>query len=110
MIDTATVAEQLLEYADNEWEWGSFAAYEEVEVNAPFKVPGLGDVKVIHRNGVDYDKSYDGWSEQLAIIFEIDGTLYKAKGTYTSYIGSEWDSHVTVVQPVQKTITVFEDV
>jgi hypothetical protein len=111
MIDPAVVAEKLLEYAEDKWEWGTFAAFEEeFRGDETFFVPGLGEVKVIHTTGIDYNKNYDGWSEQLSVVFEIDGTLYKASGTYTSFVGSEWDSHVTVVKPVEKTITIYEDV
>lgn len=108
-FDPEYVALKLLEYAEKEWEWETFAAFEEeISIGEIFEVEGLGTVKVVDKNGYDFNKNYSGWSESLSIIFDVSGTLYKASGSYTSFVGSEWSETVVVVSAKEKLITYYE--
>jgi hypothetical protein len=101
----------LLRYAEEELDWaeyGSFINYSDAQ-NRYYDVPGLGIVKIADYNDYDSDKNYDGWEEQLFVVFDIGGTLYKATGTYTSHVGSEWNEELKVVVPKEKTIVVYEE-
>lgn len=45
---------------------------------------------------------------EIFLVFEVDGKFYKKFGYQSSYGGREWDGGVVEVQPVTKTITVWE--
>lgn len=109
MFDPEYVALKLLQYAEKEWEWETFSAFEdEMDKGQTFEVEGLGTVTVVDKNGYDFNKNYSGWSEALSVVFEIDGVLYKASGTYTSFVGSEWNETVEIVNEKQKLVTYYE--
>jgi hypothetical protein len=112
MIDKALARAALLQYAEEMDGWASFGAYTNYydSKGKVYEVPGLGSVVIIDFNDYDSDKSYDGWSEKLWIVFDIQGTLYRAKGTYTSYVGSDWEDELEIVEPKEKTIIVYESV
>ena len=112
MLEPQLVRAALLQYAEDQLdEWRSFGAYTNYynSQGKVYDVPGLGPVTIVAYHTYDSDKNYAGWSEELWIVFEVQGTLYRAKGTYTSYVGDEWEDELTVVKPVEKTIVVFED-
>lgn len=102
----------LLQYAEEELDWGSYGSYINYydSINRQYDVPGLGTVTIVDCHSYDSDKNYDGWSEDIWVVFDIQGKLYRATGTYTSYSGDDWDDNLKLVKPVEKTITVFEDV
>lgn len=75
-----------------------------------FDVPGLGPVTIADYHDYDINKSYDGWSEEVWIVFNVQGTLYRIKGSHTSYTGTDWEDKMTIVKPAEKTITVYEEV
>lgn len=107
------VADALLSYAEEELDWGSYGEY--INSISPvdgkqFDVPGLGIVTIVAYHGYDSDKNYDSWYEQMYIVFEIMGKLYRATGTYTSYAGSEWDEELKLVIPKEKTVIEYEEV
>ncbi len=107
MIDKALVKAALLQYADEIDGWPSFSAftnYRDMKEGKTFEVPGLGEVKVVAFNDYDYNKSYDGWSEDIWIVFEVQGYLYKATGTHTSYTGSEWEDELQLVKPTYRQV------
>lgn len=112
-LSPARVAEALLLFAGEELEWEDFGEYINwipSSVGRSWDVPDLGTVTIVDYHSYDQDKSYDGWSEQLWVVFDINGTLYKASGTYTSYSGSEWSDTLTIVRPVEKTYIDYEEV
>jgi hypothetical protein len=111
MLDTALVKAALLQYAEEVDGWSSFGAYTNNynPVGKTYEVPGLGEVKIVDASDYDSNKNYDGWYEDLWVVFDIQGTLYKATGTYTSYVGSDWEDELKVVVPKEKTILVYEE-
>jgi hypothetical protein len=102
------VKDALLSFAEEEFDWDSFGCYLDYSQDT-FDVPGLGQVAIKDYSTYDSNKNYDGWSEDLWVIFDIQGTLYRATGSYTSYIGSEWNNELTIVVPKQKVVTYFEE-
>jgi len=112
MFDPALIKAALLQYAEEVDGWGSFGFYQNYYsfIGKEYNIPGLGLVRVVDGHTYDQDKNYDGWSEDLWIVFLIGGLLYKATGKYTSYIGSEWDDGLKIVVPQEKTIIVYEEV
>lgn len=110
-LSAELVRAALLLYAEEELEWGSFSEFINYTGDSngkTFDVPGLGEVKIVDYNSYDSFKNYDGWSEELWIVFEVQGKFYKATGTHTSYTGSEWDKELKEVSPSQKAITIYE--
>lgn len=113
MIDKALVYAALLQYAEDELEWGSFSEYTNNYSNqrgTVYDIPGLGEVTVVDYHDYNHEASYAEHSENIWIVFDVQGTLYRAKGTYTSYVGSEWAEELEIVEPKDKVITVFETV
>lgn len=96
----------LLRYAEEELDWGVYGSYINYydAMSKVYEVPGLGPVKIVDCHGIDSDKNYDGWSEDIWIVFEIQDKLYKATGTHTSYTGSEWQRDLKLVKPQNKTV------
>lgn len=101
----------LLHYAEQVDGWGSFGFYTNYYsfIGKTYDIAGLGEVKVVAGETYDSDKNYDGWHEDLWVVFDIQGILYKATGTYTSYEGSEWNDELTVVIPKEKTVIEYEE-
>jgi hypothetical protein len=110
-LSTDLIRAALLHYAEEELDWGNFGEYINYTGDSngkTFDVPGLGIVTIVDHHGYDSYKNYDGWEEHIWVVFEIQGKLYKATGTHTSYTGSEWDRELKEVSPKEKTITVYE--
>jgi hypothetical protein len=105
---TELIRAALLHYAEEEFGWGSYAAFINYGNINTFEVPGLGAVKVKDKFDYDSDKNYSGWVENVWVVFDINGKLYKATGTYTSHEGSSWSKELKVVTPKEKVITVYE--
>ena len=112
MIAPELVKAALLHYAEEVDGWGSFSAYLNYydAVGQEWQIPGLGTVEVIAAHNYDSDKNYSGWSEDIWVVFDVQGMLYKATGTYTSYTGGGWDDELKIVRPAIKQITVYEEV
>lgn len=57
------------------------------------------------------DKDYDYWrqgdTEQVWVIFEVDGKFYKKFGTMSSYGDVTWDGNCVEVKKATKTIEVW---
>jgi hypothetical protein len=109
---TKQISKALLSYAEKAFEWDSFSEYVNNYANQRgqvYDVPGLGPVKIVDYYNYDSNKNYDGWYEDIWIVFEIQGKLYKASGKHSSYEMSVWEDEVKLVVPKQKTITVFEE-
>jgi hypothetical protein len=112
-LSPAKVAEALLSYAEEEFGWASYGEYINYYGDSKGKswdIPNLGEVITVDYHSYDSDKSYDGWTEEMWIVFSVSGHLYKAEGTYTSYIGSDWEDELKLVKPKQKVIVVFEEI
>jgi hypothetical protein len=110
-LSTELIRAALLQFAEEELDWGSYGSYINYydAKNRVWDVPGLGPVTVVDFNGTDSEKNYDGWSEQLWVVFKIGLGLYKATGTYTSYIGEEWEDELKLVKPTIKQVIVYEE-
>lgn len=65
------------------------------------------DMELVHSEG-----GHEGEGEYAERVFEHvngDEKIYiKITGFYSSYHGTDWDSDFEKVEPVQKTITVYE--
>jgi len=109
MIEPALVYAALLQFAEDNWDWGSWYEWTHVSVGTSYEVPGLGEVTVVDSHNYDRSKNYDSWSEDIWIVFAVGDTLYKVKGLHTSYEGSTWDRHMVIVVPKLKQITVYEE-
>lgn len=112
-LSPAKVAEALLSYAEEEFDWASYGEYLNYYHSSkghPWNVPELGEVTIVDYHDYDSDKSYDSWTENMWIIFNVQGNLYKAEGTYTSYVGSDWEDALKLVKPQHKVVTYFEEV
>lgn len=78
---------------------GRFNILEEFAWNVAFPVKGLGDVKIIDAHlGYSFEDEYN----QVWMVFEIDGALYKVQGWKTSYGTSDWESTFTEVKKKEK--------
>lgn len=110
-LPTELIRAALLRYAEEELDWGNYGSYINYRDSKGrvYDVPGLGTVKIVDCQDYDQDKSYDGWHEDIWVVFDIGGTLYRADGTYTSYAGSEWKPELRVVVPKQKMVTYYEE-
>jgi hypothetical protein len=107
------VSKALLSFAEEELEWGSYGEFINYRGDArgeTWEVPELGTVTIVDYHDYDTNKNYDSWVEQMWIIFEVQGTLYKAKGTYMSFAGSEWEDEVTIVKPKAVEVIVYEEI
>lgn len=103
----------LLSYAEEHLEWGDFGEYMNSTLDQRgkvYQIPGLGDVKIVDYHDYDVYKNYDGWHEDIWIVFEVQGKLYRACGTHSSYEMSTWEDELTLVEPKTKTVTYYEDV
>jgi len=109
MIDPALVYAALLQYAEDQWDWGSWTEWSNAKPGSKFEVPGLGEVTVVALHDYDSSKNYDSWSEEIWIVFAVGDTLYRVQGLHTSYEGSSWENRMTVVVPKLKQITVYEE-
>ncbi len=107
------IRKALLSYAEEHFGWGDLSEYmnyHSTQQGKMYQVPGLGDVKIVDYHNYDVHKNYDGWHEDIWIVFEIQGKLYRACGTHSSYAMSTWEDEMTVVEPKTKTVTYYEDV
>jgi len=108
MYSTSEVETALLRFAEDNLDEGSsygafLNSYSDLR-GTVHEIPELGPVTIVDYHEYDSDKNYDGWSEKLYIIFDLCGILYRATGTYTSYVGSEWNDTLTIVEPRNKTV------
>jgi hypothetical protein len=87
-------------------EWHTWA-----ELGDPIAVPGLGIVSSVENFG-----GLGGAGEYAWFVLRIspeDGSepfLVRKEGYYASYDGSTWDGAFEIVEPREKTITVYEAV
>lgn len=106
------VYEALLAYAQEELDWADFSEFTnsiDLKPGQEFDIPGLGRAILVDFHDYDQRKSYDGWSEDVWQIWEVDGVLFRIKGSHTSYEGTSWDATMTVVVPKNKTIIEYVD-
>lgn len=99
----------LLHYAGQEWGDPYWYSWDDRDrTGQQYDVPGLGMVKVVAMN-MAKDISYAEHSEEIWMVFDVQGTLYKKSGTYTSYIGTEWHDGMKVVVPTPRTVIDYEE-
>lgn len=106
------IRKALLSYAEKHLEWGSFGEYMNwrgERRGSIYNIPGLGEVRIVDYHDYDSNKNYDGWSEDIWIVFEIHDKLYKATGQHSSYEGSLWEEELKVVVPKQRMVTYYEE-
>jgi len=62
---------------------------------------------LIHEKG-----GHEGDGDYAERVFkhDVSGVIIKITGFYSSYSGTDWDSEIKEVKPVEKTITVYEPV
>lgn len=94
-------------YDNDEYEIDSSEFFSELRWGSSHLTVTLGDTtypvkEVAHQGGGE------GQGENVWLVFEVDGRLFKTTGFYMSYDGTTWDGDVTEVKPVQKVVTVFE--
>lgn len=86
-----------IETALEEYEWSEFYSSRK-----RYDVPGLPPVKLVENVGGE------GEGDHRHLVFLIDGKYYKKTGYYASYEGTSWDGYFAEVEPVEKTVTVYE--
>jgi hypothetical protein len=109
-LSPETVRDALLSYAEEEHDWDSFSALTndfDMKPGSQIEIPGLGTVTLVDFQDYDYSKNYSGWHEQLWQIWKVGDTLYRAVGTYTSFVGTEWEENMDIVVPKEKTVTYY---
>ena len=107
------IGKALLAYAEEHMEWDSYGQYINYygdQRGIVYDIPGIGEVKIVDYHNYDVNKNYDGWYEDIWIVFDVGGKLYKAKGIHSSYEMSEWAEELKLVEPKQKLVTFYEDV
>lgn len=52
----------------------------------------------------------EGQGEYTAVIFEIDGRLFRKEGYYASHYGADWDGDLEEVEAYEKTVTDYRTV
>lgn len=99
------------------WKDNGWHAWKEIEGEWEM-VDGVGRVRVVE------DFGGEGQGDNYYLVFEIQWyvqggqiagaygstSFFKLPGYYTSYEGGEYDGDLYEVKPVQKTITVWENV
>jgi hypothetical protein len=77
----------------------------------PIFVPGLGTVTTVESFGGGEGSGEYTWFV-LSIEPEdgLDTFLVRKEGYYASYNGTEWDGAFEIVEPREKTITVYEPI
>lgn len=101
-------------YEDEHGESGWYFWKWEADTVTGVVIPGLGRVRVIEEVGGD-----EGSGEEMYLIFSLqpEGTEYasavryfRKDGYYASFGDSNWDGGFFEVTPVQRTVTIFEEV
>lgn len=71
--------------------------------------------KTLTVNGQTYDLSIvesdtggEGHGEYVYVIIKVGEQLFKKEGAYFSHYGTDWDGPFVEVEPVEKTVTVYE--
>lgn len=111
-LDPYLVEGALLHYAEEQWgePWiDEYVNYHSHVPGTQFEIPGLGTVTLVDFKSWDTDKNYDGWYEDVWMVFDVRGTLYRKSGRHTSYSGTEWDDSLEIVVPKTKTVTYYEE-
>lgn len=92
----------VFEASTNKWQSEpSWYAWDEMET-AQSTI--LGEIKLIANVG-----GGEGSGETRYLVFEIGGKFYQMNGYYMSFDGSHFDGPFIEVTPIQKTITVYEE-
>jgi len=52
----------------------------------------------------------EGGGEEVSVVIRAGDQLFEKSGYYASHYGADWDGDVREVQPVERTITVYEAV
>lgn len=109
MLTVEHVSEALRAHAETCDEDAGWFYWDDVSyhTNERVDVSGLGSVRVIDNEGGE------GQGDHAHLVFEVtsgDGEvrLFKLDGYYSSHCGTEWDGDLYEVEPVQRTITVYE--
>lgn len=108
-LDPFVVEGALLLYAGNKWHdpyWYQWDCTD--RTGEEHEIPGLGTVKVVACN-LPKDISYAEHSEEVWMVFDVRGTLYRKSGTHTSYIGTDWADGMQIVKARTKTVTYYEE-
>ncbi len=108
-LEPFLVEAALLLYAGNEWHdpyWYQWDCTD--RTGEEHDIPGLGIVKVVACN-LPKDISYAEHSEDVWMVFDVRGTLYRKSGTHTSYIGTDWAEGMQIVKPKTKVVTYYEE-
>ena len=109
VMETFLVEAALLHYANIKWGEPYWHMWQDRDrTGEAHEIPGLGTVTVVACN-LAKDISYAEHSEEVWMIFEVQGTLYKKSGQYTSYIGTEWVEGMRIVVPKTSTVTYYEE-
>lgn len=112
-LDPDFVRSALLNYAEVEWDYRSFSSYinEFGDLRGKtFEIPELGKVTIVDYHDYDVNKNYDGWSEDIWVVFQIHGVLYKAFGKHSSYEGSVWEHEMKLVAPKIRHVIDYEEI
>ncbi|WP_431941644.1 hypothetical protein [Nocardia grenadensis] len=106
--------ERLLDEHEAQWDSGFFWWKNESDRNDGEHVEGLGKVWVVEEYG-----GGEGGTEDMHIVFRVreDSAQYRWQvryfrkdGFYASFGESTWDGGFFEVKPVQRTVTVYEEV
>ena len=74
---------------------------------------GKGHVTI---NGTEYEWQAvlglggEGQGDYAAVIFSIDGRLFRKEGYYASHYGTDWDGDFEEVEAYEKTVTDYRPV
>ena len=84
------------------------AALETVRKNGnSVTVDGVGTFTLVQYSEENFDTYEKSWDNFL--VFEFENRYFRVKGYLDSHAGGLWDGRLHEVEPVEKTITVWED-
>jgi hypothetical protein len=100
--DDLTVDEVRGVLDSSEYDW-----YELGDIETEDDVPDLKDLgrmRVVERIG-----GREGAGEYMAVVLQLGSRTFRKEGHYASWDADRWDGPFREVQPVQKMVTVWEE-
>jgi hypothetical protein len=83
------------------WDW---------ERSGMYHVPEVGAVEVVERVGGEGEGDHKHIVFRITPMWTSVTRYFKKNGYYSSYDGTDWDGAFFEVEPVRKTVTVYEEV
>jgi hypothetical protein len=108
-LETFMVEAALLHYAGKEWGEPYWYMWDTSNrTGEEYDIPGLGKVTIVASN-LPKDINYAEHYEDVWLVFKVGDFYYRKSGSHTSYVGTEWEDGMQLVNPKQVEITIYEE-